>query len=70
METRDRKMVWVEGRNFQGWACSQCAWMFNPQGPVGGGSFDEMMAQYEQDRDKEFAAHVCAAHPKSTNPPR
>jgi hypothetical protein len=29
-----------------------------------------MMIQYQQQRDKEFAAHVCAAHPRATKKPR
>ncbi len=62
--------VWVERQDFQGWACTECAWAFNPLGPVVGTSIDEMKALYEQQRDKEFAVHVCAAHPRATKNPR
>ena len=64
-----RKLVWVERQNFQGWACTECAWAFNPLGPVVGKSINDMKLRYEQQRDKEFAAHVCAAHPRAAKNP-
>jgi len=70
MDAMRRKLVWVERQDFQGWACTECAWAFNPLGPVVGTSIDEMKAHYEQQRAKEFAAHVCAAHPRATKNPR
>jgi hypothetical protein len=70
MEARRRKLVWVERQNFQGWACTECAWVFNAVGPLVGKSIEEMKMHYEQQRDKEFAAHVCAAHPRATKNPR
>jgi len=57
-----RKLVWIERQNFQGWACTECAWEFKPLGPVVGESIEEMKTQYGQQRDKEFASHVCAEH--------
>ena len=30
-----------------------------------GASFDEMMRNFELQRDKEFASHVCAEHPRA-----
>jgi hypothetical protein len=69
METMRRKMVWVERPNFQGWACTECAWAFNPSGPVVGNSIVEMMTHYEQQRDKEFISHVCAEHAGATKNP-
>jgi len=65
-----RKLVWVERQNFQGWACTDCAWEFNPLGPLVGGTIDEMKMQYEQQRDKEFTAHVCAEHSRPAKKPR
>jgi hypothetical protein len=65
-----RKLVWVKKETFQGWACSECAWAFNPIGPLVGESIVEMMEHYEQQRDKEFAAHVCSEHPRTTKNPR
>jgi rubredoxin len=65
-----RKLVWLERQDFQGWACSECAWVFNPSGTPAGRSLDEMKQNYEQQRDKEFTSHVCAEHPKATRSPR
>jgi rubredoxin len=59
-----RKMVWIERPDFEGWSCSECAWLFNPSDPPAGPSFEEMKQQFEAQRDKEFDLHVCAAHPK------
>jgi rubredoxin len=65
-----RILVWVERPNFQGWACSECAWAFNPSGPPVDESIDDMKMHYEQQRDKEFKSHVCAEHPRTTKNPR
>jgi rubredoxin len=61
-----RTLVWIEVRHFHGWRCSECAWVFNASGPPEGHSLKEMMENYERLRDKTFAAHVCAEHPKAT----
>ena len=65
MEPKRRRLEWVERPNFQGWACTECAWVFNPSGPLVGGSIDEMKTLFGQQRDKEFASHVCADHPRT-----
>jgi hypothetical protein len=64
-----RKLAWIEERRFRGFGCSECGWRFKPSGPLTGKSFDEMMRNFELQRDREFRAHVCADHPrgKSTN---
>jgi rubredoxin len=59
-----RKLVWVERTNFQGWACSECAWVFNASWPLVGHSIEEMKTKFGEERDKEFASHVCADHPR------
>ena len=64
MEEIRRKLVWAERENFGGWACSECLWVYNPQGPLIGESLDEMKSFYEKQRDQEFARHVCAEHQK------
>ncbi|HXR33889.1 MAG TPA: hypothetical protein VN830_09285 [Verrucomicrobiae bacterium] len=64
-----RKMVWVKKQDFQGWACSECAWAFNPIGPLVAGSIEEMKTHYEQQRDEEFKSHLCAEHPRATKNP-
>jgi hypothetical protein len=67
VEPKRRKLLWVERPNFLGWACSDCAWAFNPLGPLVGESIDEMKRHYEQQRDREFTSHVCAQYPRSTS---
>jgi hypothetical protein len=69
MEPMRRKLVWAERPNFQGWCCSECAWVFNPSWPLVGNSVDEMKTNFGQQRDKEFASHVCAEHPRATKNP-
>ncbi|HZV88779.1 MAG TPA: hypothetical protein VFF95_14615 [Candidatus Binatus sp.] len=60
-----RKLVWIERQNFQGYGCSECAWVFKSSGTPSGKSLDEMKQDYEQQRDKSFASHVCAEHPRA-----
>jgi hypothetical protein len=61
-----RKLVWIENKNFQGFGCSECNWMFRPSHALVGESLDEMKEKYEAQRDKEFAAHDCVKHPRAT----
>jgi len=61
-----RKLVWIERQNLQGFGCSECNWVFNPSGALVGESLDEMKQKYEAQRDKEFAAHVCAELPRAS----
>ena len=42
--------------------------MFKTSGALVGESLDEMKQKYEAHRDKEFAAHVCAQHPRARSP--
>ncbi len=60
-----RKLVWIEQQRFRGFGCSECGWRFQPFGPPAGASFDEMLRNFELQRDKEFTLHVCADRPKS-----
>ena len=64
-EAMRRKLVWIEQERFRGWGCSECAWVFNPSGIPTGKSLDEMKQNYEEQRDRDFAAHVCAEHPRA-----
>jgi len=59
-----RKLVWVEQNRFRGFACSECCWRFDSSAAPTGKSFDEMMQNFELQRDKEFTSHVCANHPR------
>jgi hypothetical protein len=69
VQARRRELVWVEKKNFQGWACSECAWEFNPSGPLIGESLDKMKMHYQEQRDKEFKLHVCAERSRTTKNP-
>ena len=60
-----RELVWVEQQRFQGFGCSECGWRFKPAGRPPGMSLDEVMNNFELQRDQEFASHVCADHTKS-----
>lgn len=64
MDAKRRELVWLERQNFQGWACSECAWVFNPAGPPAGRSLDDMKQNFERQRNKEFTSHLCAEHRK------
>jgi hypothetical protein len=66
-EAMRRKLVWIEGQLFWGWGCSECAWVFNPSGPPIGNSLEKMKHNYEEQRDKDFAVHVCAEYSKGKN---
>ena len=62
-----RKLVWIEQQRFQGFGCSECAWIFiSPSAPTGN-SLDEMMRNFELLRDQEFTLHVCTDHPGAQN---
>ena len=61
--TTMRKITWVKSAHSELWSCSGCAWAFKPSGPPHGNSLDEMMQNFERQRDQEFAAPVCAQHP-------
>jgi len=59
-----RQMVWIKNAHVQGWGCSQCYWIFHPLGPPLGHGMDEMMKNYEHERDLEYLLHSCSANPK------
>jgi hypothetical protein len=59
-----RKLVWIEEHGFWGWGCSECAWVFNSSG-TSGKSLEEIKQNYERQRNKDFAAHVCAVYPRA-----
>lgn len=69
MESMRRKLVWIEEKGFWGWGCSECEWVFRPLGPLLGESLEDMKKHYAEERDKEFASHVCAKHPRATKNP-
>jgi hypothetical protein len=61
-----RRLVWIETQRFRGWGCSECSWVFNPSGAPVGHSLDEMIQNYEKQREQEFASHDCAEYPRAT----
>jgi hypothetical protein len=70
MEPMRHKLVWAKRPNFQGWCCTECAWVFNPSWPLVGKSIDEMKENFGRQRDEAFASHVCAEHPRARKIPR
>jgi hypothetical protein len=62
-----RKLVWIEQERFRGFGCSECGWRFKSSETPSGRSFDEMMRNFESQRDKEFTSHACADHPRAQN---
>ena len=63
-----RELVWVDQPRKRGWGCSQCAWIFNPIDSPIGETLDAMMQNFESQRDKEFASHVCSNHSRRSKP--
>jgi hypothetical protein len=59
-----RKMIWIKTARMESWACSACDWTFRPSGPPLGRDLEEMKQNFERQRDKEYASHVCADYPK------
>jgi hypothetical protein len=54
-----RKLTSIKSKNFQGYGCSECNWVFNPSGLLLGEALAEMKTRYEAQREMEFAVHVC-----------
>ena len=63
-----RTIVWVEEGRFHGFGCSECAWRFESSGAPDGKTFDQMMRNFELQRDQAFTSHVCADHPPLREP--
>ena len=62
-----RKLIWVEQQRFRGFGCSECGWRFESSETPSGKSFEEMMRNFESQRDKAFRSHVCADHRRAKN---
>jgi hypothetical protein len=65
-----RQLIWIEEGHFNGWGCSECAWVFNPSDAPTGKSLGEMIQNFEEQRDNEFASHVCANHTRTKSTKR
>jgi hypothetical protein len=57
-----RRLVWIAESGMLG--CSECDWVFRPRGSPKGKSPEEMMRDFESQRDEAFASHVCTERPK------
>jgi hypothetical protein len=66
---QSRRLVFVKTVQKEVWTCAACAWTFVPSGPPLGDNLEEMMQNFEKQRDMEFAFHVCARHPKRSAVP-
>lgn len=54
--TTGRKLVWKQ--EAQQWACSECAWVFEPSDLFADKSLNKYFDVVR--RDEEFVAHLCA----------
>ncbi len=62
-----RHMIWIATARMETWGCSECTWTFKPSGPPVGNFLEEMIQNFEGQRDKDCALHVCAAHTRPMN---
>jgi hypothetical protein len=60
-----RQMIWIKTMRIEAWGCSQCDWTFKPSDPLRGSNLEEMKQNYLSQREREFASHICAAHPRA-----
>lgn len=60
-----RTLTWIREAHFYGPACSRCAWLFRPSDPPTGVWPQQMKENYVRRCTEEFAAHVCAEHPRA-----
>ena len=65
-----RQLKWIEEGPFNGWGCSECAWVFNHSDPPTGKSLGEMIQNFDEQRDNEFASHVCTEHTRTKSTKR
>src|ERR1700691_4768855 len=63
-----RTLALIRAAHFHGPSCSRCAWLFRPEGPPTGISLQQMKEDYMRRCNEEFAAHVCAEHPRAAKP--
>ena len=61
-----RSLVWLEESGLLG--CSECAWVFRPRGSPKGKAPEEVVRDFESQRDEAFASHICAEHPRKEEP--
>ena len=62
-----RKLVWIEQQRFRGFGCSECGWRLKPTETLAGPSFNEMMRNFELQRDTPARTNIKA--PPARRPP-
>jgi hypothetical protein len=64
-ENPSRKLGWVEGRDFAGWGCSDCAWVFRTKEWPKGHSLIEVKHNFQKQLSQEFESHACSKYERS-----
>jgi len=55
---RQRKLVWRKENGFEGWACSNCGWIYsNP-------SLESADKEHREIVKEKFTEHRCAKYPR------
>jgi hypothetical protein len=57
-----RELIWQVESGLLG--CSECGWVFRPGKAPQDKPPEEIARDFVLQRDKDFAAHLCAAHPR------
>lgn len=57
-----RELIWQEDAGLLG--CSECGWVYRPGKPSPEKSPEAIARDFALQRDKDFADHVCAEHPR------
>jgi hypothetical protein len=61
------RRLWIDEKPFSGfWLFRMCLGVHSSGSPIGN-SFDEMMQNFELQRDREFSSHVCSDYPRNTS---
>lgn len=60
-----RQMIGIKTACREGWGCSPCAWTFSPSDPLRGSILEKMKQTCLSQREREFASHICVAHPRA-----
>jgi hypothetical protein len=66
-KSTSRTIIWREQK--QEWACTECAWVFQPSGVLADKTLAEITQYFKEQRDQEFASHVCADCPRGGESP-
>lgn len=55
---RMRRLEWRRENTFEGWACSECGWVYpNP-------SLERATKDHDRLMKQKFDEHVCSEHPR------